>query len=427
VDPATTQNERIGSLRSVLLHGVAMLLTVALLVLAVVMLVWLPNVPTPQVLLPSLLTVIAFDVAVVLFAGDFRLRRLFVRPVAKMVAEAEAIAGGQYDRRLEVQGANELCRLAESVNGMADRLIQHQEELRRNVASLHETNRELSLARHELVQSEKLAAVGRMAAGVAHEIGNPLGAVIGYLDVARRRGMADDEWLDAIRQEASRIDRVVRGLLDFSRPTNGRTETFDVNRVIRETLALLRRQGRLKTVRVETDLELPGPLMVGDPGHLEQILVNLLLNADDAIAEAAAPGRIRVRSITERFEAPVPREPARRGDDPDGIDYSHLRRHRTNPDALGRFEIGERILRIEVVDNGAGIADEELVSVFEPFFTTKEPGRGTGLGLAVSARLAEAMGGGMIAESRPDEGTRFAIVLPVAKPTANWETAEDVA
>lgn len=415
------------SLRSVLLHGVAMLLTVALLVLAVVMLVWLPYVPSPQVLLPSLLTVIAFDVALVMFAGDFRLRRLFVRPVGKMVAEAEAIAAGQYDRRLEVAGADELRRLAESVNRMADRLIRHQDELRRNVASLHETNRELSLARHELIQSEKLAAVGRMAAGVAHEIGNPLGAVFGYLDVARRRGMADDEWVDSIRQEATRIDRVVHGLLDFSRPTSGKTVAFDVNDVIRETLALLRRQGRLKTVRIETDLEIPGPRVLGGPGHLEQILVNLLLNADDAIEEASAPGRIQVRSITGRFEAPLPREPARRGDDPDGIDYSHLRRHRTDPDALGRFELGDRIVRIEVVDNGIGIGEEELVGVFEPFFTTKEPGRGTGLGLAVSARLAEAMGGGMVAESRPDEGTRFALVLPVAARATNTDAAEEVA
>jgi C4-dicarboxylate-specific signal transduction histidine kinase len=397
----------------------AVLLAVALVGLASVMLVFAPSTPSLQVLIPGLLTVIAVDVALVLFAGDFRIRRLFVRPVEAMMEEAEGIASGQYDRRLEVSGAAELRRLAESVNRMADRLIHHQEQLRLNVQSLNETNRELSLTRHELVQSEKLAAVGRMAAGIGHEIGNPLGAVFGYLDVASRRGQAEEEWIEAIRHETGRIDRVVRGLLDFARPTSRSLSVFDVNRVIRETTELLQNQGRLRTVRIESDLELPSPNVLGDPGHLEQILVNLLLNADDAIQEASAPGRIQIRSVTEDFAAAVPREPSKRADDPDGVDYSHLRTHRTQPDSMRRFEPGDRVVRIEVTDNG--------VNVFEPFFTTKDPGRGTGLGLAVSARLAEAMGGGMMAESRPEEGTRFALVLPRIDRETQTEVSEEVA
>jgi two-component system NtrC family sensor kinase len=410
-----------------LLRGLAVLLTVALIALGAVMLVFVPLMPSPQVLVPTLLTVVAVDVAMVLLVGDLRLRRLFVRPVGDMMEEAEAIASGDYGRRLAPAGADELRRLAESVNRMADRLIRHQEQLRLNVQSLHDTNRELSLARHELVQSEKLAAVGRMAAGVAHEVGNPLGAVFGYLDVAERRGGAGEEWIEAIRHETQRIDRVVRGLLDFARPTSRTTAVFDVNRVIRDTVELLQNQGRLRTVRVDVDLELPTPHVLGDPGHLEQILVNLLLNADDAIHEASSPGRIQVGSITEAFRAPVAREPARRGDDPDGVDYSHLRTHRTSPDSLARFEPGDRVVRIEVTDNGVGIEEEALVNVFEPFFTTKDPGRGTGLGLAVSARLAEAMGGGMTAESRPREGTRFALVLPRVDTETQTEVAEEVA
>ncbi|MFV1988049.1 MAG: sensor histidine kinase [Gemmatimonadota bacterium] len=405
----------------------AVLLTVALIALAAVMLVFAPRTPSPQVLIPSLLTVIVADVVLVLLVGDFRLRRLFVRPVNDMMEEAEAIASGKYDRRLVPDGADELRRLAESVNRMADRLIHHQDKLRQNVDSLNETNRELSLARHELVQSEKLAAVGRMAAGVAHEIGNPLGAVFGYLDVASRRGIADEEWIEYVRYETHRIDRVVRGLLDFARPTSRTTAVFDVNSVVRDTVSLLQNQGRLKTARIDLDLELPNPYVRGDPAHLEQILVNLLLNADDAIEEAVAPGRIQIESKTEAFCAPVRREPARRDGDPDGVDYSHLRNHRTSPDALVRFDPGDRVVRIEVVDNGVGIDGEELVNVFEPFFTTKEPGRGTGLGLAVSARLAEAMGGGMTAESRPDEGTRFALVLPRVDRETQTEVVEEVA
>ena len=306
-----------GSLRSQLLDRVAILLTLALLALAVVMLVWLPRATSPQVLLVSLLSLIALDVALVLVYGDSRLRRLVVRPVARMVEQAEAIARGKYDQRLECSGAGELKRLAESVNAMADRLIHNQEQLKRNVQSLHATNRELVLTRRELVHAEKLATVGRMTAGIAHEIGNPLGGLIGYLEVARRRRSGDTEWIDAVEGEAQRIDRVVHGLLDFARPRRARVTEFDVNGVVRETVKLIQAQGRLKTVRVETDLELPGATVRGDPQHLEQILVNLLLNADDAIREAGAPGRITVVTSTSGFTDDAD-EPVRRDGDPDG-------------------------------------------------------------------------------------------------------------
>ena len=421
-------HERVeGSLRSQLVHGIAVLLTVALLALAVTMLVWLPRAPSPQVLLGSLVSLILVDVGLVLWYGDYRIRQLFIRPVEIMVDQAEGIARGEHGRRLAVTGADELKRLAESVNGMADRLIHHQERLRRNVASLNETNKALSLAKRELAQSEKLAAVGRMAAGVAHEIGNPLGAILGYVEVSTRRGTADPEWLASIRYEAERIDRVVRGLLDFSRPTHVVRHAFEVNDVIRSTVELLQTQGRLKTVRVEIDVELPSPRVTGDPAQLEQILVNLLLNADDAIAEARVPGRLQVISSVTTFSTSVPREPVRRDGDPDGIDYSHLRRHRTEPDSFGRFEPGDSVVRIDVVDNGVGISEGQIDSVFEPFFTTKEPGRGTGLGLAVSARLAEALGGGVAADSRPDEGTRFSLILPRAVAASQETSVEEVA
>ena len=421
-------HERVeGSLRSQLVHGIAVLLTVALLALAVTMLVWLPRAPSPQVLLGSLVSLILVDVGLVLWYGDYRIRQLFIRPVEIMVDQAEGIARGEHGRRLAVTGADELKRLAESVNGMADRLIHHQERLRRNVASLNETNKALSLAKRELAQSEKLAAVGRMAAGVAHEIGNPLGAILGYVEVSTRRGTADPEWLASIRYEAERIDRVVRGLLDFSRPTHVVRHAFEVNDVIRSTVELLQTQGRLKTVRVEIDVELPSPRVTGDPAQLEQILVNLLLNADDAIAEARVPGRLQVISSVTTFSTSVPREPVRRDGDPDGIDYSHLRRHRTEPDSFGRFEAGDSVVRIDVVDNGVGISEGQIDSVFEPFFTTKEPGRGTGLGLAVSARLAEALGGGVAADSRPDEGTRFSLILPRAVAASQETSVEEVA
>jgi len=427
VDPGGLKKTETGSLRSSVLDGLAVLLVLSLSGLAAVMLAWLPVFASPQVLFASLFMVIVADVALTLLYMDRRLRRLFLRPVEGMVAQAEAIAAGHYDRRLDPNGGEELERLAESVNDMADRLIHHQHQLRQNVASLHETNRALSIARHELVQSEKLAAIGRMSAGIAHEIGNPLGAVFGYLEVARRRGVVDREWIESVQEEVTRIDRVVRGLLDFARPTYRPAVIFEVNEVVSETIGLLQKQGRLQSVTVTTDLQRPSSRVRGDPGHLQQILVNLLLNADDAVQGGAGRKCIRVSAATREFRAPLRREPSHREGDRDGVDYSHLRRHRTEPDSFGRFEPGDRVVWIEVRDNGMGIGESALRNVFEPFFTTKEPGRGTGLGLAVSARLAESLGGGMAAESKPEEGTKFMLVLPTAGREGDTEVAEEVA
>lgn len=399
-------------LESVLLRGAAGLLALGLVALALPAITWVERAPSPEALRLGLAGLIAADVALVLLMGGHLLRRRLVEPIREMAGAAAAIADGESERRLSPAGAQELRKLAESVNLMADRLIRNQEQLRENVRSLDSTNRQLSLARRELIQAEKLATAGRVAAGIAHEVGNPLGAIMGYLEVARRRGDGESEWVVGIGEEVDRIDRVVRGLLDFARPKPAYTRTFDVNEVVEQVVELLRGQGRLKTVRLEVELDSSGPSVTGDPTHLEQILVNLLLNAGDAIEEARAPGRVVVTTSISTLEAIRRHEAARRADDPEGVDYSHLRQHRRSPDAVDRFEASDRLVRIEVWDNGAGIEPGDLPSLFEPFFTTKDPGRGHGLGLAVSSRLAESMGGALTVESKRSEGTRFTLLLP---------------
>jgi signal transduction histidine kinase len=416
-----------GSLRSILLQGTATLLTIALLTLAVAMLIWLPRTPSPPILLLSLISLIVADVALVLLFGDYLLRRQFVGPVETMVGEAEMIAEGDFTRRLHATGADELRRLAESVNRMANRLIENQAQLKDNVRSLDSTNRELSLARRELIQAEKLVTVGRLAAGIAHEVGNPLGAIVGYLEVARRRGNGNEEWVDGVSREADRIDRVIRGLLDFARPTPSHSKEVCINGAVESAVGLLEDQGRFKRIRLELDLENPTPVVFGDSTHLEQILVNLLLNAADAIHEVDAPGRIVVRTSTAPF-GEVRQQPApRRQDDPEGVTYAHLRENRRSPEAADRFEARQLVASIEVSDNGAGIDPEHLVNIFEPFYTTKDPGRGSGLGLAVSARLAEQMKGAMAADSTSAEGTRFTLLLPCTGTSTGEDSIEGAA
>jgi two-component system NtrC family sensor kinase len=386
---------------------------IALLAVAIVILFWLPLGLSGRGLAATLFLLIAVDLIVLLLFGDYLLRYLVLQPVDRMVEASERIAGGADGVRLEVGGADELRRLSESVNRMADKLIRNQALLADNIRSLDETNRQLMEARAELIHVEKMASAGRLAAGLAHEIGNPLGAILGYADVAKSRD-SEGEWIEGVREEAKRIDRIVRGLLDYARPKTAAVKPVDVNDVVRQTLGLVETQGRLKGISLNTMLADEVPEVLADRFQLEQVLVNLLLNATDSIAEANTDGVITVRTKREIHRHPdVPPKP-RRKDDPEGVDYSHLRRMREPPAAFqpSPLKEGALIVRIEIADNGTGLQPDEPQRIFDPFYTTKAPGQGTGLGLAVSARLIDGMRGHIQAEENPDGGAVFSISLP---------------
>lgn len=400
------------SLRAALLTALAILLLVALFAVATVLLAWLPTGPTPATLMVGVIALVLLDVLVVLMLGDYLLQRMLVQPVARMVVEAESIAAGDTSRRLEEHGPEELGWLARSVNRMTDRLISNQKTLAENIRSLDRTNAELNETRRELLHAEKLASVGRLAAGVAHEVGNPLGAILGYVEVARRRGSGDEDLLADIQGEAERIDGVVRGLLDFARPGVTTRRPIVADELVEATVDRVVRQGRFKGLELSVDLRAPGETISADLGQLEQVFVNLLLNAAEAIEETGTTGTVLVTTAIDTYESPSMLEPQRRREDPDGVDYSHLRSFRSDLRPRPRLSRGSRIVRIEVADDGAGISEEDVDRIFEPFFTTKDPGRGTGLGLAVCARLIEGMGGVIDAEPRADGGTRFIIQLP---------------
>ncbi len=406
------------SLRRELVVGLTWLLMAALAVGTAAMYTVLQLFPAASVgqIVGYLAIVMALDVLIFAAYGHYKLSRLVLRPVDAMVAGAEEVASGDYEERLdEGLGAEELARLARSVNAMAERLIQNQSALAENVRSLEDTNRLLTVARDELIRAEKLASVGRLAAGIAHEVGNPLGAILGYLDVARRRQLLDAELYEGLRREIVRIDRIVRGLLDYARPRQASPRPLDVNQVVQEAVDLLNTQGKFK--EIDLQLELAGePLRVrADPTQLEQVLVNLLLNASEAIADG---GGHCVRVHTEPTRHRISVVPAvRRRDDPPGVDYSHIRRFHRMPGSSPEtaFPNEARLVKIVVSDDGPGIEPEILEKIFEPFFTTKDPGRGTGLGLAVAARLVEEMGGTMQAANGAGGGAAFTVLLPAAE------------
>lgn len=359
-----------------------------------------------------LLLLVLLDVLVFMALGSHLVERLVLRPMEETVVVAEAIARGEYDRRVPAGRTRESATLGRALNDLTEQLLQNQAKLAENVRSLDETNRLLNETQRELIQAEKMASIGRLGAGIAHEIGNPLGAILGYVALLRRRGLAED-LVPGMEREAGRIDQIVRGLLDYARPGPAAREPVDVNDSVRRAADLLRGQGRLGGISLELDLADSLPPVPGVPHRMDQLFLNLLSNAEVAMGGA---GEIAVVTRRERYKPARP-VPARRADDPPGIDYSHLRRLRygTFRDP-SRLQSETDIVRVVVADTGPGIPPEQIEAVFDPFFTTKAPGEGTGLGLAIVAGTVAEMGGRIEVSSAPGGGATFNLYLPIGEP-----------
>ncbi len=403
-------------LRRELLASLGVIFVGATLFLAVSLMTVLPLMRSTGGTLAFILTIVVADLVAFLAFGGWMLKKGLIKPVEALVDGVTRITDGDYRYRVELPEGLELRSITEGVNVMADRLIAEQQALADNVESLDDTNRQLVEARNEVIQAARLASVGTLAAGIAHEVGNPLAAIIAYVDVIVRRLEAagdDPELLLSIRSEAQRIDGIVRGLLDFARPKPEEVGPIHVGEVIGTVRELLENQGKLSKVEHgwQIDEECP-PVLVAEQ-HLEQVLVNLLLNALDALDERPG-GAIKVAVWSE--DGPAAHFPRRREDDPPSINYMHRRRvaHDSEVEVLGTLETARRIVVITVSDNGPGLPESSTDHVFDPFFTTKEPGRGTGLGLFISARLVGGMGGKIEVENQPGAGARFMVRLPEA-------------
>lgn len=354
------------------------------------------------------------DIGVFVLFGHLLITRRVLAPIDDLVVSAEAIAHGQSIPELKEAETREIAQLSTALTHMAGRLLADQEQLAANIRSLDDTNRLLTEARDAMVHAEKLASAGRLGAGIAHEVGNPLGAIIGYLALTKKNASGKDaELLEAAEREAHRIDRIVRGLLDYSRPHDAKSLPMNVNKVIHDTVELVSTQGKFKRLKLDVALQDPIASVSGDPYQLQQVLVNLFVNAADALEDTPDPV-VRVTTSQRKHRKPPPLV-ARRKDDHPGIDYSHRRRLHASPRALvgDPGSIGGTVVEIEVTDNGPGLPRDLIDQIFEPFVTTKEIGKGTGLGLAVCARLIEGMGGVIRAEAIEGAGATFRIVLPV--------------
>jgi two-component system NtrC family sensor kinase len=356
---------------------------------------------------------IVFDLLVLVAFGTYIFSKLVVRPVGELVRRAEVFRDGDRLPEPKAGEQNELGTLSQALNRMLERLAQNKEELREHIASLEQANLELKRIQQEVIFSEKLATVGRLAAGIAHEIGNPVGIVLGFLELLRRPDLNEDERQDLISRmgsEVQRIHQILRQLLDLTRPASVERRPTAVNHVIRETLAVLDHQLAQQGVEVGLDLSAQPDVVYANGDQLRQVFLNLIVNAADAMGatgDRPQGGELRVSTKTmvrERLAGRVERKPARRRTDPPSADFSHLRRV---------YGDAARWVEISFADTGVGISEENLERVFDPFFTTKEPGKGTGLGLSVSVQIIEAMGGKMEIGSRLGDGTTVSLLLPV--------------
>ena len=365
-----------------------------------------------------LITVI-LDAVVLIIFGSFLLSRVLVKPIKDLLRLTQKISDGDFSQKIEVTSSNEIGQLIGSFNRMIERLKENQESLENYLESLESANKQLKQAQEELIRTEKLASIGRFAAGVAHEVGNPLGAILGYTGILQKEGMNYEEardYLKRIEKEIERINRIVRELLDFARPSKFEIKDVEVNKILESTLSLLSYQKNFKNVETQLDMQRDLPLIKGDESQLSQVFINIILNAIDAMPDG---GILRIQTVTRVVEnLDADRLPGiysrRRKNDPMESDYSRMRR--TDPLAalFRKFSEGNRLVKIRISDTGTGIKKEDLENIFDPFFTTKAPDKGTGLGLSISLRIVESLGGEIKVESELGKGTTFEVYFPGA-------------
>jgi two-component system NtrC family sensor kinase len=320
---------------------------------------------TKQVLLGVSYCAILFGAAVVWF-----LINRVTRPLRELRDSAEAVGRGDFSRRVPVRSKDECGELAISFNGMTENVQQSRTQLEKTVETLKGTQ-------EQLIQSEKLSAVGEFVAGVAHELNNPLAAVVGFSEILKDTdvGEKSQRYLDMIYKSALRCQKIVQSLLSFARRHQPERKPVSVNKLIEAVLEIVAYPLRTSNIEVATHFDPKLPVIMADEHQIQQVLLNIVNNARQAI-EAHQPqpdGRIKIST-----------------------------------------EVCEPNVRVIVQDNGPGIPEENLRRIFDPFFTTKGVGKGTGLGLSLCYGIIKEHGGSIKPLSRPGKGATFIIELPIA-------------
>jgi signal transduction histidine kinase len=334
-----------------------------------------------------LLVYIFINTIVLTLIGFHRLTKATVRPLQRLVERAS-----EYREDEEVffryeRTDNEFGKLSKALNRMLKQIAEDKERLKSSVMSLEKANLGLKQAQKEIIQAEKLASVGRLSSGIAHEIGNPIGIISGYMDLLKQNDIADSdkrEFILRTESELNRINSIIRQLLDISKPSTLGPQQVSVHEIINDTVDAVKFQPLMSNIDLRIDLTAEKDTVRADANQLRQVFLNLLINAADAISSAknCASGRITITSsVASQLQGDV-----------------------------GKLA---QTLKVEFADDGPGIEDDKIDNIFDPFYTTKEPGKGTGLGLSVSFMIIDGIGGKIKATSDGEMGTTMSVYLPL--------------
>ena len=303
------------------------------------------------------------------------------RPIGEMVSATHNIIAGRFDQEVRANSPGEIALLAESFNAMLKSLRQMKGDLEEWGRTLEEKVRqrtaELGAMQARMAQSERLASLGMLAAGVAHEVNNPLGGILALTALTVEDMPKDDpnrENLEEVIRQTERCRDIVKGLLEFSRQSKGNTEAVDLNNVLADTLSLVGKQAAFFNINVVCQLAPGLPSVAADRSQFQQVFLNILMNAVQAMHER---GTITI-----------------------------VTRHDTD---AGSVEVA-------ISDTGQGISPEQIGRIFDPFFTTKESGHGTGLGLSIAYGIVTTHRGSISVASEVGQGSTFTIRMPVEVP-----------
>ena len=342
----------------------------------------------------NVITIAGFSLGFIIFASlcvIFCVHPLFYVPLRDLEPGAARLSSGNLEQPIPVRSDDEFGQLAASFNAMTAALGNSQVELREWGRTLEQKvekrTQELRIAEAETMRSEKLASVGLLASGIAHELNNPLTGILTFTTLLRKKmpdGSADAEDLDLVIGETKRCATIIRRLLDFAREKTPEEKFADLNRIIEDTVQIIERPASFRDIEITMDLDRHLPPVWLDADLIKQVIMNMLVNAQHAIKDA---GSITVR--TRRCPALKSPEP--------GMPPVPM-------------------VEMAVIDTGCGIPAQNLKRIFDPFFTSKEVGKGTGLGLSVSHGIVRAHGGTIEVESKVGEGSTFSVYLPIEPP-----------
>jgi two-component system NtrC family sensor kinase len=311
----------------------------------------------------AILVFLVITLLVALFAMTlaYIISRKISIPIKKLVTASKQVASGNLDVKVEIKSKDELRELAETFNYMGSALKKRDEKLK-------------EFAKKRIMESERLAIIGQLAADVAHEINNPLQGIVTYSHLILEKLSSENVMRESIHKivnQANRCTRIIRGLLDFARQRKPDKKLSNVNLIIQECVSLVEDQALFHNILIEKEFDHELPDIIIDPAQIQQVFMNMIINAAEAM-----DGNGKLTLIT-------------------------------------RFDEEKQFIVIEFWDVGHGIKEEDLERIFDPFFTTKEVGHGTGLGLAISFGIVKEHMGTISVESELDKGTRFIVRLPV--------------